>query len=58
MVKKEKPKITYTTISVPNFLIQRIDSVVDQREKYGYQNRADFVFESIREKLRKLGVLE
>jgi metal-responsive CopG/Arc/MetJ family transcriptional regulator len=58
MSKKEKTKIKYTTISVPDFLMERIDSIVEQREKYGYQNRTDFVFEAIREKLRKIGALE
>jgi|GEM_PF-1842621 len=55
---KPKQTIKYTTVSIPDFLIRRVDTVVDNKNKYGYQNRTDFVFEAIRKRLRELGEME
>jgi metal-responsive CopG/Arc/MetJ family transcriptional regulator len=44
-------------MSIPNSSLTRIDIVVND-EKYGYQNRSDFVLETLRKRLRELGVLE
>ncbi|MCL2476276.1 ribbon-helix-helix domain-containing protein [Candidatus Bathycorpusculum sp.] len=52
----DKPR-NYTTTTIPNHLMARVDAVVAS-EKYGYQNRSDFILEAIREKLRKIGYLE
>ncbi len=58
MPKKEKdPARNYTTVTVPNSLMSKVDLVV-KNEKYGYQNRTDFIFEAIRKRLRELGLLE
>jgi metal-responsive CopG/Arc/MetJ family transcriptional regulator len=37
--------------------MKRVDDVVES-EKYGYQNRADFILDAIRKRLRELGLLE
>jgi metal-responsive CopG/Arc/MetJ family transcriptional regulator len=60
MSKKEKVKkreVNYTTVTVPHNLMARVDSIVSN-EKYGYQNRSDFIFEAVRKRLRELGALE
>ncbi len=56
-MKKKSKKNIYTSVSIPITLAQRIDDVVESG-KYGYQNRADFVLEAIRKRLRELGLLE
>ncbi len=56
MVEKRE-KTEYTTVSIPKALGSRIDEAVGSK-KFGYQNRADFVMEAIRRRLRELGMLE
>ena len=58
IIKMEKERVVnYTTVTVPKQLMARVDAVIAS-EKYGYQNRSDFILEAIREKLRKIGYLE
>lgn len=57
MSENDKKPRSYTTVSIPNNLMARVDAVVEN-DKYGYQNRADFILESIRKRLRELNVLE
>jgi metal-responsive CopG/Arc/MetJ family transcriptional regulator len=60
MEKKSKKKervVNYTTVTVPNSLMSKVDLVV-KNDKYGYQNRTDFIFEAVRKRLRELGLLE
>jgi metal-responsive CopG/Arc/MetJ family transcriptional regulator len=51
MPEKTKKERDYTTVSVPNSLINRVDEVV-KNEKYGYPNRSDFILEAVRKRLR------
>jgi len=55
-VLKEK-KREYTTVSVPNSLMKRVDEALGSG-KFGYQNRSDLILEAIRRRLRELGLLE
>ncbi len=55
--EQSKKQRNYTTVSIPNSLMARVDDVV-KNEKYGYQNRSDFINEAIRKRLRELGLLE
>ncbi len=56
MKRKTKTK-KYTSISIPIDLAKLIDKVVESG-RYGYKNRADFVMDVIRDRLRKLGVIQ
>jgi len=51
--KDSKPKRerNYTTVSIPLSLIKKIDNILDRE---GYQNRADFILEAIRNRLAEL----
>jgi len=37
----------YTSVSVPNDLLEKIDKIVD-KESFGYRTRSEFIKESIR----------
>ncbi|MFH1590899.1 MAG: ribbon-helix-helix domain-containing protein [archaeon] len=43
----------YTTIALPNRLIEEIEKIIKQ-SKYGYISKPEFVKEAVREKLQKL----
>ena len=43
----------YTTIALPNVLLDQVDEIVDSK-KYGYVSKPEFIKEAIREKLRNL----
>lgn len=43
----------YTTIALPNALIDEIDSIIKLR-KYGYKTRPELIKEAIREKITLL----
>jgi len=41
----------YTTIALPNILIEQIDEIIANK-KYGYISKPEFIKEAIREKIR------
>jgi len=45
----------YVTISLPESFVKKIDEVIDNKD-FGYSSRAEFVKESIRNRLRELGI--
>ena len=50
--KGEKmPRKGYTTIALPNVLIDQLDEIVANK-KYGYVSKPEFIKEAIREKIR------
>ena len=59
MVKKDEEKNdlrNYTTVSIPVALIKKVDAVIESGA-HGYRNRADFVLDAIRKRLRELDFL-
>jgi Arc/MetJ-type ribon-helix-helix transcriptional regulator len=54
-MKTRKPR-KYTTVSIPISLMKNIEKLVN-KEDSEYQNKADFVLDAIRRRLRELGVL-
>jgi len=56
-MEKVQKRQKYTTVFIPISLMERVKEVVENG-KYGYQNNADFVLDSIRKRLRELGALE
>ena len=55
--KTHTKKRTYTTVSIPLSLMERIDEVITSG-KHGYRNRSDFILDATRKRLRELGFLE
>lgn len=49
----EMPRKGYTTIALPNVLIDQIEEIVKDK-KYGYISKPEFIKEAIREKIRVL----
>ena len=47
----EMPRKGYTTIALPNVLIDQIEEIVRDR-KYGYVSKPEFIKEAVREKIR------
>ena len=47
------PRKGYTTIALPNVLIDQIEEIVKDK-KYGYISKPELIKESIREKIRTL----
>lgn len=47
------PRKGYTTIALPNILIEQIEAVIDNK-KYGYISKPEFIKEAIREKIQRL----
>jgi metal-responsive CopG/Arc/MetJ family transcriptional regulator len=47
----------FTTTAIPDSLMARIDAIITA-DKYGYQNRNDFILDAVRKRLRELGYLE
>ena len=44
----------YTTISIPDELIDLIEETIRKRPEMAYRNRSEFIIEAIREKIRGL----
>ena len=57
MPRKRLKETRYRTVSIPSVLWDKIDAAVETG-KYGYQNVPDFVLDSIRKRLRELGLLD
>ena len=47
------PRNGYTSISIPDEMVQEIDKVVARR-KYGYTSRADLISDAVRRLMREL----
>ena len=47
----EMPRKGYTTIALPNVLIDQIEEIVKDK-KYGYVSKPEFIKEAVREKIR------
>lgn len=55
--KKEKqPASNYNYVSIPKFLVDKIDDLLKTREDY--RSRAEFVNECIRARLKELGYIK
>jgi len=50
-------KRSYTTVNVPWTLMNRIDFVLKEGD-HGYASRTDFIYDSIRRRLRELDYLK
>jgi len=57
IVKERKKERNFTTVAIPDSLMAKVDMAVAS-DKHGYQNRGDFILESIRKRLRELKYLE
>ncbi|MHB1439971.1 MAG: ribbon-helix-helix domain-containing protein [Cuniculiplasma sp.] len=44
--------MTYTNVSIPNDLIEKVEGIVSG-SKFGYRNRSEFIIEAVREKVHK-----
>jgi metal-responsive CopG/Arc/MetJ family transcriptional regulator len=49
---KEVRRVTYTNVSIPNDLIEKVEGIVSG-SKFGYRNRSEFIIEAVREKVHK-----
>ena len=47
----DMPRKRYTTIALPNVLIDQIEDIVKDR-KYGYVSKPEFIKEAVSEKIR------
>ena len=56
-MKVETKRRKYTTVNVPWSLMERIDKVLQDSE-HGYASRTDFIYDSIRRRLRELDYLK
>ena len=44
----------YTTIAIPNALIEEIETIIKRLESLGYRNRTEFIVDSIRRRIEEL----
>ena len=47
------PRKGYTTIALPNILIDKVEEII-KNKNYGYISKPEFIKEAIREKIRSL----
>ena len=50
MYRKDVKKVSYTNVSIPNDLLQKVESVISS-SNMGYRNRSEFIIEAVREKV-------
>jgi len=46
--------VTYTTVKIPDPLIEEVERIIRTNPQYGYRNRSEFIVEAIREKLTNI----
>ena len=44
----------YTTVKIPDQLLEKIEDIIREHPEYAYRNRSEFIMEAIREKIRAL----
>ncbi len=49
----DMPRKGYSTIALPNILLDQIEKVVDDK-KHGFISKPEFIKEAIREKIRSM----
>jgi metal-responsive CopG/Arc/MetJ family transcriptional regulator len=45
---------TYTTVKIPDTILDKVEEIIREHPEYAYRNRSEFVIEAIREKIRSL----
>ena len=51
---KTSRRVGYTMISVPNDLVERIESLINEGKIVGYRTRTEFIIDAIRRRLEEL----
>jgi metal-responsive CopG/Arc/MetJ family transcriptional regulator len=46
--------ISYTTVKIPDPLLNEIERVIKNNPQLGYRNRSEFIMEAIREKIESV----
>lgn len=46
--------VSYTTVKIPDPLLEEIELVIQKNPQYGYRNRSEFIVEAIREKITSI----
>lgn len=49
--------VTYTTVKIPDPLLEEIERIIRNNPQFGYRNRSEFIVEAIREKLTNISHL-
>jgi metal-responsive CopG/Arc/MetJ family transcriptional regulator len=44
----------YTTVKIPDPILERIEEIIRSHPEYAYRNRSEFIVEAIREKVRSI----
>ena len=45
---------SYTTVKIPDQLLEKIEDIIRENPQYAYRNRSEFIIEAIREKIQNL----
>lgn len=43
--------VSYTTVKIPDTLLETVEKVIRANPELGYRNRSEFIVEAIREKI-------
>ena len=54
----KRTMVSYTTVKIPDPLLEEVERIVKSYQKLSYRNRSEFIVEAIREKILRLNDLE
>lgn len=46
--------VTYTTVKIPDPLLDEVENTIQKNPQFGYRNRSEFIVEAIREKITEI----